>query len=406
MMFSNGLYFTYSGALQGQKLPLAFLDLDAFDENIRYVRDIIEGTGRTIRVGTKSIRSEPLTKKIFELGGPNFKGLLTFTAEETAWLADKGYDDFIIAYPTVQDSDLDLIIKMIRAGKAVRPMVDCEEHFYILSKAAQAAKVEIETCLEIDMAYRPFNSKKNHLGIRRSPLRTPEETVRLVKKVEEISSVKVKAVMGYEGHIAGTGDAVPGKAFKNKFLRLLKKRSVIELTKRRKAVVQALLNEGIEVEVVNGGGSGSLISTLKDSSVTEVTIGSGFYCPALFHHFVEIKYQPAAFFAIQVVRFPEPGMITCLGGGYPASGPAGPDKLPLPVLPVGLKYLPLEGAGEVQTPLMLPENCPDLKLGDPIIFQHAKGGELSERFNEIILLQESNVVGKALTYRGEGKAFL
>lgn len=406
MMFSNDLYFTYSKALLGQKLPLAFLDLDAFDENIRHVRNIIEGTGRTIRVGTKSIRSEPLTKRIFELGGPDFKGLLTFTAEETAWLANKGYDDFIIAYPTMQSSDLDLIIEMIKAGKTVRPMVDCAEHFYFISSAAQAAKVEIETCLEIDMAYRPFNSKNNHLGVRRSPLRVPDEALKLIRKVEKIPSVKVKAVMGYEGHIAGTGDAVPGRLLKNKFLRFLKKRSVIELTNRRRAVVQALLNEGIELEVVNGGGSGSLISTLKDSSVTEVTVGSGFYCPALFHYFAEIKYHPAAFFATQVVRFPAPAIITCLGGGYPASGPAGPDKLPLPVMPVGLKYLPLEGAGEVQTPLMLPDDCPDLKLGDPIIFQHAKGGELSERFNEIILLQDSKVIGKTLTYRGEGKAFL
>ena len=405
-MLNNDLYSSYSRALQGQKLPLAFLDLGAFDENIRHVRNIIEGTGRTIRIGTKSIRSEPLTKRIFELGGPSFKGLLTFTAAETAWLADKGYDDFIIAYPTVQSSDLDLIIKMTRAGKTVRPMVDCEEHFNILSRAAQASKVEIETCLEIDMAYRPFNSAKQHLGLRRSPLRTPEEAVRLTQKVKKIPSVKIKAVMGYEGHIAGSGDAVPGRVLKNKFLRFLKNRSVVELTNRREAVVQALLNEGIELEVVNGGGSGSLISTLKDSSVTEVTVGSGFYCPALFHHFAEIKYQPAAFFAIQIVRFPGPAIITCLGGGYPASGPAGPDRLPLPVLPAGLKYLPLEGAGEVQTPLALPEDCPDLKLGDPVIFQHAKGGELSERFNEIILLQESNVVGKALTYRGEGKAFL
>lgn len=406
MNFNNNLYYSYLRAIEGQKLPLAFLDLVNFDDNIMHVRNIVERTGKIIRVGTKSIRSEPLTKRVLELGGPSFKGLLTFTVEETSWLADKGYDDFIVAYPTVQSSDLALIIKMIKAGKKVRPMVDCEEHLYIMSKAAKAAKVEIGTCLEIDMSYRPFNSKRTHLGVRRSPLRTPEEAVKLIRKVKELPLVSISAVMGYEGHIAGTADVAPGKTLKNMFLRFLKNHSVAELTRRRKAVVQAIQNEGIELELVNGGGSGSLISTLKDSSVTEVTVGSGFYCPALFHHFAEIKYQPAAFFAIQVVRFPAPGMITCLGGGYPASGSPGQDKLPLPVLPVGLKYLSLEGAGEVQTPLVLPEDCPDLKLGDPIIFQHAKGGELSERFDELILLQDGEVVGKALTYRGEGKSFL
>jgi D-serine deaminase-like pyridoxal phosphate-dependent protein len=99
-------------------------------------------------------------------------------------------------------------------------------------------------------------------------------------------------------------------------------------------------------------------------------------------------------------------MVTCLGGGYTASGPAGPEKLPRPVLPVGLEYLPLEGAGEVQTPLALPPSCPELSLGDPVFFQHAKAGELCERFNELLLVRNGMVVERVLTYRGEGKTFL
>lgn len=35
---------------------------------------------------------------------------------------------------------------------------------------------------------------------------------------------------------------------------------------------------------------------------------------------------------------------------------------------------------------MLPGNCPPLELGDPVFFQHAKGGELAERFNEFYLV--------------------
>ena len=44
-------------------------------------------------------------------------------------------------------------------------------------------------------------------------------------------------------------------------------------------------------------------------------------------------------------------LATALGGGYPASGPAGRDRLPRPLLPAGLKLDAREGAGEVQTPL-------------------------------------------------------
>jgi D-serine deaminase-like pyridoxal phosphate-dependent protein len=212
--------------------------------------------------------------------------------------------------------------------------------------------------------------------------------------------------MGYEGHIAGTSDDVPGAAVKNLFTRLLKSASVVELTRRRNAVVEALHREGVELRTINGGGSGSLVTTLQDPCVTEATVGSGFYAPGLFHHFTQVSYQPAAFFALQVVRKPAPGMIDCQGGGYIASGPTGPGKAPLPVMPVGLHYLPLEGAGEVSTPLRLPPGCPEIRLGDPIFFQHAKAGELCERFDELYLVEKDQITGQIPSYRGEGKNFL
>lgn len=403
--FTNERYESLRAVFRGYRLPLAFVDLDAFDANVAYVARRVEGSGKAVRIGTKSIRCEPLMVRIFRLGGPLFRGFLTFTAEETAWLARKGHDDFILAYPTVQRSDLRILADLARAGKTVRTMVDCPEHLEALSWAGKEAGVVISACLEVDLAYRPLGLPI-HLGLRRSPIRTPEQAVALAEYARQLEGVRIDSLMGYEGHIAGMQDAVPGALFKNYLLRTLKGRSVRELTRRRAAVVQALRESGVDLMVVNGGGSGSLVSTLQDPSVTEVTVGSGFYAPALFHHFAQVSYRPAAFFALQVVRRPAPGMVACQGGGYVASGPAGPDKVPLPVLPPGLRYLPLEGAGEVSTPLLLPDGCPELGLGDPVFFQHAKAGELCERFNELLLLHGNQVIGQVPTYRGEGGCFL
>ena len=141
-MFTNQQYATYRQAIQDERLPLSFIDLEAFDANIDYVRGIIAETGRTIRVGTKSIRCEPLTRRIFERGGANFRGLLTFTVEETAWLVEKGYDDLIVAYPTVQPSDMRRMAQLAKPGKQVRLMVDSLAHLQALSAAGQAAGVK------------------------------------------------------------------------------------------------------------------------------------------------------------------------------------------------------------------------------------------------------------------------
>jgi D-serine deaminase-like pyridoxal phosphate-dependent protein len=46
-----------------------------------------------------------------------------------------------------------------------------------------------------------------------------------------------------------------------------------------------------------------------------------------------------------------------------------------------------------------------LAPGDPLLFRHAKAGELCERFNELLLIAGGRVVDTAPTYRGEGRCF-
>jgi D-serine deaminase-like pyridoxal phosphate-dependent protein len=159
------------------------------------------------------------------------------------------------------------------------------------------------------------------------------------------------------------------------------------------------------VAFVNGGGTGSIDSTAAEPVVTELTAGSGLYGPGLFDHYRAFRPRPAAFFCLPVVRRPDQRVATLLGGGYPASGPAGRDRLPKPYLPPGLRLTALEGAGEVQTPLA-GGAARSLRPGDRVYLRHAKAGELCERFGSLLLLEGDRVVDEVPTYRGEGHAFL
>ena len=406
MAFTNTRYETLRDLFKDQRLPLAFVDLDAFDFNIDVAAAFAKKADKTLRLGTKSLRCLPLMERVLAHASSAFHGFLTFTAEETAFLAQSGHDDFLLAYPTVQPEDMNTLAWIVRKGKKLSLMVDSPEHLKALHETGQKHNLIFKACIEIDMAYRPLRNDTIHLGLRRSPIRTVEQALALVKFSKTLSHVKINSIMGYEGHIAGTNDDIPGAGLKNNLLRGLKKASVRELSQRRRAIVGAVRGAGVELRFVNGGGSGSLSSTLLDESVTEGTIGSGLYASGLFHHFKDVKYKPSAFFALQVVRKPKDGMVTCAGGGYIASGAVEKSKLPLPVMPIGMKYVELEGAGEVQTPLVLPRDCPRLELGDPVFFQHAKAGELCERFNELILIQGGRIIDRVKTYRGEGFCFL
>ncbi|MDD5712526.1 MAG: alanine racemase [Smithellaceae bacterium] len=401
----NSDYLRYRQILKGQRLPLAFVDLENFDANISYVAATQKDTGKTVRVASKSLRCIDLMSRIFSRGGSVYKGILAFTVEEAAFLISHGFDDIIVAYPTVQPSDMEIMAELAKDGRRVALVADSLEHLRAMSAAGEQTGATLEACLEVDMSWRPLRSSL-HLGVRRSPLRNIPETLALAEAARSLKGVRIGALMGYEGQIASLNDELPGAWFKSKLYRLLKKLSIVEFTARRDSIVAALSRAGAELSTVNGGGSGSLISSGQDPYLTEVTAGSAFYAPGLFHHFREVKFRPSAFFALQVARIPAPGMVTCQGGGYTASGAAGRDKLPIPMLPVGLTLLPLEGAGEVQTPLLLPPDCPELRPGDPVIFQHAKAGELAERFTELYLIEKGKVVDKVKTYRGEGMAFL
>jgi D-serine deaminase-like pyridoxal phosphate-dependent protein len=398
-------YERYRRLFREERFPLAFVDLEKFDRNIAYVASTQKHTGKKIRVHSKSIRCVALLRRIFETGGDIFRGVMTFTVEETFFLAEQGFDDFIVSYPTVQPSDIELLVGLTRSGKQVSLVVDSLEHLKTLSEAGERAGVVLKACMEVDMSYRPLRTSL-HLGVRRSPVRTVEDALALAQASVGHPGVSVDSIMGYEAHIAGLNDDVPRALAKNRLLRALKRASVTELTGRRGNVVDRLRREGLVLRAVNGGGSGSLVSTGKDPSVTEVTAGSAFYAPGLFRHFKDVSFVPSTFFALQIVRRPAEQIVTCHGGGYVASGPAGQDKLPVPFLPGGCEFLPFEGAGEVQTPLKLPEECPELVLGDPIFFQHAKAGEIAERFNTFHLIDEDRIVDTVRTYRGEGKAFL
>ena len=215
---------------------------------------------------------------------------------------------------------------------------------------------------------------------------------------------ELAALMGYEAHIAGLGDRPLGKPLQEPLIRFIKRRSAAEIAERRAAVVAAV-REVAPVPIVNGGGTGSIHTTTREDVVTEITAGSGFYAPTLFDRYSSFSLTPAAMFAMPVVRRPSRSVATLLGGGYPASGAAGRDRLPAPHLPPGLRVDPLEGAGEVQTPV-IGSAAASLRVGANVYLRHAKAGELCERFNSLYLISGGAIVDEVPTYRGEGRCEL
>lgn len=392
-------YEYYKNILKGQDLPLAFVDLDILDQNIK---DILSRTkGKKIRIASKSIRCEYILKHILQ-SSPVFQGLMTFTGKEALTLLDNGYDDVLMGYPVVNPKDIEGFCLATKAEKSAVLMVDDIEHFQLIQKEAEKHQVVQPVCIDVDMS---SDYPGVHFGVYRSPINSVEKFKNLVDKAMTFPNVKIVGLMGYEAQIAGVGDTSPYNGLKNYAIKILKKLSIKELQKRRTDCVQYLIDNGLKPTLINGGGTGSIESTQLEEFVTEITVGSGFYSPALFDYYEGFKHLPAAGYAIQIVRSPQKGMFTALGGGYVASGSISLDKQPKPYLPEGIQLTENEGTGEVQTPFIY-KGKDNLKIGDPVLFRHSKAGELCERFSHLKLIQGGKIIEQIPTYRGNGWTFL
>ena len=395
----NFTYRCYKALFRNRKLPLAYVDLDLLDKNIDLIK---KRSGKTpVRIASKSIRCTHLVKYILD-SDPLFQGIMSFSGSEAVYLSQSGFDNILVAYPVVNQQEIGQICGELKKGKYINLMVDLPEHLDLLEDEGRKQGTPIPVSIDIDLS---VDFPGLHFGVWRSAVRDMKSLKNLVNRIKQLKYVQLEGLMGYEAQIAGVTDHVPGQVGLNAVKRLLKKISIKKIAAKRKQTVEWIQSQGFDLKFVNGGGTGSVESTIAEPHVTEVTVGSGFYSPHLFDYYHNFSLYPAAGFALAINRIPKDGIFTCSGGGYIASGSVEGIKAPVPWLPTGARLDANEGAGEVQTPVLYkgPES---LSIGDPVLFRHSKAGELCERFNSLLLVKNGKVIDEVPTYRGEGKCFL
>ncbi|WP_052063143.1 alanine racemase [Rhodococcoides fascians] len=383
-------------ATEGLESPSAAVDLTALDVNAAALR--ARANGVPIRIASKSVRCRAVLNRV--LAAQGVSGVMAYSLREAIWLAQSGVDDILMGYPTVDRAALAEVVNDRVLSGRITLMVDNVAQLDLVRDAARSDLLKPRICIDVDASLRvgPL-----HIGVRRSPLRDPEQVAQFARQARS-RGFRVVGLMFYEAQIAGVPDA-------NVAVELMKSLSSREIGARRPAVVNAVTAAIGPLEIVNSGGTGSIDFSAADPAVTEVTAGSGLFAPTLFDRYRAFSAEPSLFFALPVVRKPTPRIATAFGGGYIASGPASWSRSPRPVgwsrraagvVASGLKLLRNEGAGEVQTPV---SGADEVRIGDRIWFRHAKAGELCERFDTLSLVHSDGSVDAVPTYRGEGMAF-
>ncbi|SIS22589.1 alanine racemase [Williamsia sterculiae] len=389
----------------GLDAPVLALDLAALDHNIADLRR--RSSGVPLRIASKSVRVRSVIDRVLGLDG--FGGVLAYDLAEAQWLATaSGVRDVLMGYPSVRRSAIARLLADEVATQRVTLLVDSVDHLDVIDAVAPPGRRPVvRVAVDLDASLRLFG--RVHLGVRRSPVHRRVDAVALARQIVARPGFDLVGVMSYEAQVAGVTNAVPGRRMMNAAVRSMQAASMIELRRRRGAVVAAL-GELAELQIVNAGGTGSVEATSRDRAVTDIAVGSGLFGGHLFDGYARFRPAPALSFGLDVTRIPGPGLVTCAGGGWIASGPPARDRLPQPVWPAGLDYVDTEAAGEVQTPLRGSATS-SLRIGDRVWFRHTKSGEVCERADTVAVIErdadgDGRVGDTVPTYRGEGRCFL
>lgn len=390
----------------GLDAPTLALDLTALEHNIADLT--ARAGGVPIRLASKSLRVRSIIDDVVARDG--FAGVLAFDVAEAQWLATKSnIGDVLLGYPSVRRAALaDLLVDEVALARVTLLVDDVAQLDVVDSVVSPEHRSVVRVAIDLDASLRLFSGRV-HLGVRRSPVHDADAALTLARAIVARPGFALVGVMSYEAQVAGVADDVDGKPLTNRATRAMQRVSMVELRRRRGAIISSL-RELADIEIVNAGGTGSLEETARDGSVTDIAAGSGLFGGHLFDGYRRFQPAPALTFGLDVTRRPAPKIITCAGGGWIASGPPAPDRLPRPVWPAGLSYIGTEAAGEVQTPLT-GDAASKLVPGDRVWFRHTKSGEVCERARTVALIGrdqngQARVDDLVPTYRGEEKCYL
>jgi D-serine deaminase-like pyridoxal phosphate-dependent protein len=225
--------------------PALILDAAVVRRNIAAMATRLQGPTR-LRPHAKSHKCAPIARMQVEAGAI---GVTTATVWEAAALAQAGIDDVLIANQVVGEEKLRRLAGVAQQAR-LTVAVDDPGNAEALSAAARAAGSEIGVLVEVDV------------GMNRCGVRSREEAVRVATHVHSLPGLRLRGVMGYEGHCSMEAD------------RTIRERNANAAMEYLLSVVDALVGAGLPVEVVSAGGTGTYDLTGTNPRVTEIQAGS------------------------------------------------------------------------------------------------------------------------------------
>lgn len=223
--------------------PALLVDLDAFEHNARLMSAACRRAGIAWRPHVKACKTPELARLLLDTGAV---GITCAKVSEAQAMAEGGIDDILIANEVVGEEKVARLIELAR-NAAVCVAVDDETNLTMIAEQAIAAGVVIDVLVDVDV-------NLHRCGV------APDAAAELCLRAVELDGVRLRGLMGYEGHVMGLPPAEKER----------ETRISGELLQRARGAAESA---GVEINVLSGGGSGNYRFVLEQRLLTELQAG-------------------------------------------------------------------------------------------------------------------------------------
>jgi D-serine deaminase-like pyridoxal phosphate-dependent protein len=224
--------------------PALVVDLDIFDANVAAARKLMAGSGKTLRPHVKTHKTPELAKRQL---GEGVKGVTCATVGEAEAMVEAGIDDVLLANEIVSLDKTERIARLAARAK-VMVAVDSDLGIDRLEAAAAREQSNVDVLVDVDV------------GLNRCGVRDMTDLLRLTKCVLKASHLRFQGLMGYEGRLRAGAENRNGK---------------LDQARHSLEEAKTILNKaGIEVKIVSGGGTSTLLDVLAFPVLTEIQAGT------------------------------------------------------------------------------------------------------------------------------------
>jgi len=228
--------------------PCLILDLDALERNVKKMGDYAKAHGMRHRAHGKMHKSVDVLKLQQDLGAAI--GVCCQKVSEAEVFARGGIKDVMVSNQVTDPVKIDRLARMPKLGARVLVCVDDPENVKALSDAAVKHGTQIEALVEIDC------------GAGRCGVNTTQDVVNIAKLIDAADGLKFAGIQAYQGamqHMDFYSD---------------REEKLNAAIAQVADAVTGLKAQGLDCDIVGGGGTGSYYFESASNVYNELQCGS------------------------------------------------------------------------------------------------------------------------------------